>query len=119
MIGDGSLDGFQPNPLYEVIRMMERYEHEGKSLNMLIIRDILGCSIGLVSKLPQTSEWLSVDDVLDRITQYHLQNGGEPHRLKDPYTQVGDVLRELARWGRAEVRVVEGNKHYYRFIPSP
>lgn len=97
--------------------MMEKYEHEGKPLDMSIIRNILGCSIKDVNKLPQTSEWLSVNDILNRIEQYHLQNGGEPHKLKDPHTQVGDTLRELERWGRAERRM-EGNTHYYRFIRS-
>ena len=97
--------------------MIERYEHEGKPLNTSIIRYILGCSIRDVNKLPQTSEWLSVDDILDRIVQYHLQNGGEPHKLKDPHTNIGDTLRELERWGRAERRMEDG-KHYYRFIPS-
>ena len=95
--------------------MTENYKHAGKSLNMKSIRDILGCSSQLVNKLPQTEEWLSVDDIFDRITQYHLQKGGEPPKLKDPHTQVGDVLRELERWGRAERRMQEG-KHYYRFI---
>lgn len=97
--------------------MTKNYKHEGESLDMPIIRDILGCAIGLVNKLPQTSEWLSVDDISDRVTEYHLQNGGKPHRLEDFHTQVGDTLRELIRWGRAERRM-ENRKHYYRFIPS-
>ena len=59
--------------------MTENYAHKGKPLNTPIIKDILGCSIRLVNKLPQTSEWLSVNDILDRITQYHLQNGGKPN----------------------------------------
>ena len=97
--------------------MIERYEHAGKSLDMPIIRDILGCSIRGVNKLSQTSKWLSVDDILEKIEEYHLQNGGEPHQLKDPHTQVGDTLRELERWDRAKIRT-EGRKHYYKFIPA-
>ena len=96
--------------------MRERYEHKGKSLDMPIIRDILGCAIEIENKLPQTSEWLSVNDVLDRVTEYHQQKGGAPHQLEEPQTQVGDTLRELVRWGRAERRRGDGGKHEYRFI---
>ena len=86
----------------------EKYEHAGKPLNTPIIRDIL-------NSLEPSEASLPVSAFLEVITQYHLENGGEPTQLRDFHTNTYDILCEMEADGRAE-RYRSAGKDYWRLV---
>ena len=84
------------------------YEYEGESLNTPIIRSILNTSYPWQGSLP-------ISAILEVLTQYHLERGGNPTQLRDFRTNTYDILCEMEAKGRAE-RYREGNKDYWCLI---
>ena len=89
--------------LTEVIMMNERYEHEGVPLNEPIIRDIL------TNKQPPPQEFLSIKDLEERVTRYHLRHGGNEPIILNRYAAVRSVLEELREAGRVE-KIVDSSR---------
>ena len=91
--------------------MSEQYEHAGRPLNKSIIRDILN------NKQPPPEEWLSIEDLTERIIQYHQDNGGEPPRIISPYLPTREILLELYDAGKVE-RIKSGKIVSFRSLPE-
>ena len=91
--------------------MSEEYKHKGRPLNKSIIRDILN------NKQPPPQEWLTIDDLTERIVQYHLDNGGEPPSIINPYLPTREILLELYGAGKIE-RVKSGKIVSFRSLPE-
>ena len=91
--------------------MSEQYEYAGRPLNKSIIRDILN------NRLPPPEEWLSIDDLTERIVKYHQDNGGEPPKIISPYLPTREILLELYDAGKVE-RIKSGKIVSFRSLPE-
>lgn len=87
--------------------MNEIYEHEGIPLDKPIIRDIL------TNKQPPPQKLLSIGDIEERTTRYHLRHGGESPNIGNPYSATRNILEELRDAGRVE-KIVESGRVFFR-----
>ena len=90
--------------------MNQVYEHQGKPLNIPIIKDIVK------NKLQPPMTWLTVKEFISMIEQYHKRHGGLPTYLVDLHTNTYDVLQEQVQEGNFE-RYKDSKLCYYRSNP--
>lgn len=87
--------------------MNQAYNHKDSPLNKHIVRE-------LICELYSGKGYVKRAAIIERILQYHLDQGGKVPEIKLPLA-VSNVLREMANAGRAERR--EGSRGFWKILP--
>ena len=88
--------------------MNQAYNHKDIPLNKHIVRE-------LICELYSGRGYVKRATMIERIHQYHLDQGGKAPKIQLP-TTVSNVLWEMADAGRAERR--EGSLGFWKILPS-